>query len=176
MRERSTRAFVAALAVVVLGAGAGLILATTGDSVRVQGEVTEIRQQAMDEEGAPFDEITIRTRERAGMRLRLGRAGEADPPCQVGDRVRARLMKGGAVEGAYQVRTMWNEDTGQRARFRDGSGDLLQSRDRRRARDGSCDGEPRRIRDREHRHDHGGATGSGRRGGRGGSTGRGNGR
>lgn len=157
-----------------LGAAlASLAAAAAGPPVpaTVEGEVTAVQERGMAGTERRYTEIALRTRQREEVRLRLGPA-ERTPPCKTGDRVRVRLMGGAAVEGAWQARAMWNQQTGQRFRFREANGDPVRARIRERARDGSCDGLPRL--ERRHRSDTN--TGTGRRGGRGGSSTRGGGR
>jgi len=126
----------------------------------IEGEVTAVEQRVMAGTGQPFTEIAVRTREHQQLRVRLG-PSEGTPPCATGDRVRLRLMRGDAIDGAVQARAMWNRATNRRVQFRDGNGGLVRDRIRERARDGSCDGEPRRAR----RHRSETSSQAGRRGG-----------
>ena len=98
----------------------------------VEGEVIEVRlqQETQTRNRAELNELTIRTRERQELRLLLG-----DGPCagcpQVGDRIRVRLMRQiGPDDELCEVRALRNLTRRERLKVRDGSGNLVRTRDR----------------------------------------------
>ncbi len=164
---RPNHRFLAPLvAALFLAAGA----ATAGNDsppTTAKGEVIAVHQQIRTANGGTFTELTLRTRQQQEMRLRLGPEAAAAYGVAVGDAIRVRLMAGGPQDGAYLVRTMKNQRTGQLDTLRTLDGDLLQTRDQKRLRDGTGDGTPDRIRQRDRVHEPGtgGGNGGGRRGG-----------
>jgi hypothetical protein len=110
------------------------ITAQDDDPPTIQGEVVQVHQNVRTRNGGAFDELTVRTRQGEQMRLRLGAAGECPGCVQAGDTIRARVMAGGPTDGALNVRQMKVRNSGQSYRFRNDSGDLLQTRERARSR------------------------------------------
>jgi hypothetical protein len=128
----------------LLGLGALLALPAMAQSQTVSGEVIQIEQKVRTQNEGELQQITVRTRQGEQVRLNLGEAGWCDDCVHVGDRVRVRTMRrdSGTAGEPLRVRSMRNETTGQKLRVRDRSGDLVQMKDRDRARlrlrDGSC--------------------------------------
>ncbi len=107
----------------------------------VEGHVIQVQlqQQVATHNRAEFNELTIRTREGQELRLRLGRGPCAICP-EVGDRVRARLMR--QIEPSEgppicDVRKLRNLTRHEQFRVRDRSGHLVTTRHHTRLRDGS---------------------------------------
>jgi len=145
---------------------------------KVEGEVIQVVQRT--ENAGDLDTLRIRTRQGEEMRLVLGAAGSTAGSVQAGDRIRARLSNGGPTEQGYCVQSMKVRRTGQTLRYRNASGDVLQtqvrSRDRDRDRDGTGSGTAAqdRTRARIHEPGTGGCSGGDRGASRGnGGTGRG---
>jgi hypothetical protein len=168
MRATKPVAFLAGL---LMALGAPAIVADETPET-VEGEVVRVMQQTGNE--GELDALMIRTRQGEEMRLLLGRAGTSEGRVQEGDRIRARLASGDPAEEGYRVRSMNVRRTGERLRYRDGSGEMLQAQDRSRDRDGTGGGGRARSRDRARIHEPGtgncphGRAGAGHRGSRGG--------
>ena len=137
---------------VLVGLLAGAGAAAQDSPARVEGEVVRVMQQTRAGEPANLDAVMVRTRNGERMRLLLGQAGDCPGCVQVGDQVRARLMKGGSSADGHQVRTMKVQRTGERTRFRNASGELLRTRSRNGTGDGSGTNDRARSRDNRHRY------------------------
>lgn len=96
----------------------------------VEGEVIQVQlqQETQTRNQAEFNELRIRTREGQELRLRLGTGPCAGCP-QVGERVRARLMRQMEPRDEFcEVRAFRNQTTRERFRLRDRSGNLVTTR------------------------------------------------
>lgn len=157
----------AVLAAAALAAGAAV--AATDQPSMIEGEVVAVHREVAAGDGQKYTEVTVQTRAREQMRLRLGPSGDEPPGVQAGHRIRARLVEGGPQDGAYQVRKMKNQDTATTTKYRKGDGTPIQSRDRIRARDGSCTSGSDSIRNRNRKGRSDTGSPKGRRAGGGGS-------
>jgi hypothetical protein len=87
------------------------------DGTQLKGEIVQVQKQVRTQGGGEYDQLTIRTRQGEQMRLRLHLPADCDGCVQNGDRVRVRLMSGGAEEGAHMVREMKVRRTGASYQF-----------------------------------------------------------
>jgi hypothetical protein len=136
------RTVAGALAALVL-ASAATVAAATGDRATMVGQVVAIRLTTATENLGAFTEIQVRTERQQEAWLRLGPAGPAGERFRVGDRIRARILRGAPGEPAL-VCSIRNERTRERLQIRDRDGALLPDRDRDREQGRDRDGSPER--------------------------------
>jgi len=138
--KRFSRIALLAIAVVAIVAAGTATADEPGVKNRrmtMNGEIVAVRQQTQLQNQGEVFEIKIRTQNREEHWLQLGPGETFGDAVQQGDRVRVRLMRQGAGEPA-QVQTMLNYRSGERIRVCDGTGAMIQQRDR--LRDGSGTG------------------------------------
>lgn len=127
----------------ILMALTGLLSTAPGwaqqSSRKVQGEVIQVQQQQQTQNQGEFDHLMIRTRQGEEMRLRLGAAGQCQGCVQVGDQIRARVMRGSGGQ-ADRIQSMKVKRNGEMFAYKHQDGQMVGIRQR--LRDGSGAGQP----------------------------------
>jgi uncharacterized membrane protein YgcG len=116
----------------MIGFAALPAFAQGGPPDEVRGQVVEVREHVATASAGAATEIRVRTRDQESVWLRLGTPESMHGKFQVGDRVRARYVKG---DGAALVTDVRNGSTGERLRLRDRDCTSVDGPDRLRTRD-----------------------------------------
>ena len=126
------------LAIATLFLAAVPALQAADEAVAVKGEVVGFQPGGKVEQGFEPDRITVRTHSGETRDLLLGEPGSCPNCVRVGDRVRARVMKGDPAGAPLRVREMKVRRTGESFTYRNEAGELVRTRTR--ARDGAGSG------------------------------------